>query len=133
MLERMSTTAHASPGPMHAAGAHSVNLQLPIPPVPVEDALQKAIQEYVNKLSNDDKAAFRSAPNIIEHLEERQANGKYLISSSLVDRVEKVLQCVKTFMSSLGIVMQQSQISGLILGGVNCILTVGISYTCYSY
>ena len=101
------TSGHASAGPM-------------------DETLQKAIQEYVNKLSDDDKAAFLSAPDIIEHLKEMQCNGKSLISSSLTARVEKVLQCVKHFMGSLGIFIQHSpEISSLVVGGVNCILTVG--------
>ena len=122
------TSSYASGSPMHAAGAHSVNLQLPTlntPTVPAKNkALQTAIQKYEG-LSDDDKAAFLSAPNVIERLQEMQHNGK--ISSSLTTRVEKVLQCIKNFMGSLGILIQQSpEISSLVVGGVNCILTVGI-------
>ena len=105
-----------SPGPIHATS-----------PVPVkkDEAFQKAIQKYVVELSDGDKKAFLSAPNVIEHLQEMQRNGKPLISSSLTGRVEKVLQCVKHFMSSLVIFIQQSpETSSLVVGGVNCILTV---------
>ena len=115
----------SSTGPMHAAGAHSVNLQLPTPPM--DETLQKAIQEYVNKLSIDDKAAFHSAPDVIECLQEMQRNSKP-ISSSLTTRVERVLQCIKNFMGSLKIFIQHSpEISSLVVGGVNCILMVGTS------
>ena len=94
---------------------------------PMDQAFQKAIQEYANNLSDDDKTAFLSAPNVIERLQEMQCNSKSLFSSSLTTRVEKVLQCVKGFMVSLGIFIQHSpEISSLAVGGVNCILTVGI-------
>ena len=97
-----------------------------------DGTLQKAIQKYVETLLDDDKEAFQSAPEIIERLQEMQSNGKSLISSSLTARVEKVLQCVKNFMGSLGIFIQHSpEISSLVVGGVNCVLTVGtISYSC---
>ena len=92
----------------------------------MDGAFQKAIQQYMKKLPDDDKTAFLSAPDVIEHLEKLQCNDKSLISSSLTTRVEKVLQCVKGFMGSLGIFIQHSpEISSLVVGGVNCILTVG--------
>lgn len=107
-----------------AAGAQSV--------LSKDETLQKAIQEYISKLSNEDKAAFRTAPDIIERLQEMQYNAKSPISSSFKDRAEKVLQCIKHFMGSLGIFIQHNpDISSLVLGGVNCILTVGSS-PCYS-
>ena len=125
--------SNASEGLMPAAGAHSAKTQLPMtPPVPAkkDKVLQKVIQEYVAKLSDDDRAAFQSAPDIIQCLEEMQRNGKSLISSSLTSRVEKVLQCVKNFMGSLSIFIQQNpEISSLVVGGVNLILTVGPSNT----
>ena len=90
-----------------------------------DEALQKAIQSYVKKLSDDEKAAFRSAPDIIDHLHDMQSKRKSLISSSHISRVEKVLQCVKGFMGSLSICIQHNpEISSLVVGGVNCILTV---------
>ena len=130
------TSSHASvghgpsTGPMHAAGAQSGNLQLLTPPAPAtkDTALQKAIQEYVNTLSGEDKTAFRSASDIIEHLQKMQCNQKTLISSSLTSRVEKVLQCVKNFMGSIsGFLQSNPEISSLVVGGLNCILTVCIS------
>ena len=119
------TSSHASTGVMHAIGAHSENLQLATLPVQVKGETLKevtSIQEYVDKLSDDDKVAFLSAPDIIEHLHEIQSNGKSLITNSLTTRVEKVLQCVKSFMGSLSIV--HSEISALVIGGANCILMV---------
>ena len=103
-------------------------------PVTKDEALQKAILEYVDTLSDEDKEAFRSAPHIIERLQEMQRDGKSLIPISLTARVAKVLQCVKTFMGSLSIFIQQHpETSSLVVGGVNCILTVGTLSTCYSY
>ena len=125
------TSSHASAGSVHAAGVHSGNLQFPTPPIPVrkDEALQKAIR-YVTELSEDDKEAFRSAPNIMERLQDVQGNGKVLLSSSLTSRVEKVLQCLKSFMGSLTIFIGHSPaISSLVVGGVNCILMVGTSTT----
>ena len=121
---------------LHATGAQSVNLQSP---TPKDEAFQKAIQEYVKKLSNDDKAAFKSvasaesAQDLIERLQEMQHNNKSPISSSCISRVERVLQCIKSFMSSLSIFIQQNpEISSLVVGGVNCIMMVGTGSTCYS-
>lgn len=125
------TSSHASAGPVHAAGANSGNLQFPTPQIPArkDEALQKAIR-YVKELSEDDKEAFRSAPNIMERLQKVQENGKTLVSSSLTSRVEKVLQCLKSFMGSLAIFIGHSpMISSLVVGGVNCILMVGTSIT----
>ena len=122
------TPSPTTTGPMHGAGAQPVNTQLPTPLMPVKnEALQKAIQEYVSQLSSDDKAAFQSAPDIIKRLREMQRNNKSSIPNSLTTRVERVLQCIKHFMGSLPIFIQQSpDISSLVVGGANCILTVGI-------
>lgn len=90
-----------------------------------DEILEEVIQEYVDKLSDDDKVAFLSAPDIIEHLHEIQSNGKSLITSSLTTRVEKVIQCVKSFTGSLTIL--HSEISALVVGGAHCILMVGLS------
>ena len=110
-----------------------MNPQLPATAVPMKnEAFERAIEQYINMLSDDDKAAFQSAPDIIERLQEAQSRRKPLISTDLTARVAKVLQCVKHFMGSLSIFIQQSpQISSLIVGGINCILTVGYN-TCYS-
>ena len=113
-------------GPISTTGAHSANSQLlPTPSVPAksDEILQKAIQE---RLSDDDMTAFQSAPEIMERLREMQGNGKSLISSSLTTRVGNVLQCVKSFMGSLAVFVQQHpELSSLVVGGVNCVLTVG--------
>ena len=98
----------------------------------MDEAFQKAVQQYMKQLPDDDKTAFLSAPDVIEHLQEMQCNNKSLISSSLTTRVEKVLQCVKGFIGSLGICIQHNpEISSLVVGGVNCILTVGTTYKQY--
>ena len=117
------TSDHAAVGPIHATGVQSMSL------VPARDeTLQRAIEEYISKLSDDDKAAFRSAPDIIERLETVQFNSRSPIPGSA--RVEKVLQCIKYFMSSLSIFIgHHPKISALVLGGVNCILTVRTNIT----
>ena len=125
------TPSHAATGPVHATGAQSVNVQSSTLPAPVKksEALQTAIQEFINTLSDEDKAAFQTAPDIIEHLQKLESNRKHLISSSLSARVGKVLDCVKHFMGSIGIFIQHSpEISALVVGGVNCILTVRTYY-----
>ena len=134
MLERMSTSTNLQSNSLLKHGqSRGVTPTFSQPTTshasasPMDESFQKAIQEYMEKLSDDDKTAFLSAPNVIERLQEMQY--KPLISSSLTARVEKVLQCVKGFMGSLGIFIQHSpEISSLVVGGVNCILTVGTSY-----
>lgn len=125
-----STSGHPTAGSMQAAGALSTLL------VPAGDgALERVMQEYVSKLSNDDKEAFvRSAPqDIIGHLQKIQHNIRSPITNTHMTRVEKVLQHIKKFMSSLTIIIQHHpEISSLVLGGFNCILMVGNSSTCYS-
>ena len=120
----LPTSGHAAASPLHASGAQ--------PADPPDEALQKAIKEYTSKLSDDDKTAFKSAfqsaPDVIEDLRKMQRDAKSPISSSWAPRVERVLQCIKSFMGSLSIFIQQSpEISSLVVGGVNCILTVGIT------
>lgn len=118
--------SHATAGPTHTTAPPSQVLA-------TDEALQKAIQEYIGKISNDDKEAFRNAPDIIERLQEMQSNKKPRIPSSFTTRVENVLQCVRCFMSSLAIFIQQSpEISSLVVGGVNCILTVSTINTSYT-
>lgn len=97
---------------------------------PMDETLQKVLQEYVEQnLTDDEKEAFKSSSDIIEHLQEMQSNSKSLVSSSITDRVSKVLQCVKGFMGLLSAFIQQGPISSLVVGGVNCILTVGANNT----
>ena len=97
-----------------------------------DETLQKTIQEYVEKLPDDDKEAFKSAPDIIERLQEMQSKRKSLISSSLTSRVEKVLQFVNSFMVALSNFTQQSPEISLVVGGAKCILTVRPSSYCTS-
>ena len=116
--------SHAAIGPVAAAGVQAENPDLPTPAK--NGALEKAIQEYVSRLSNDDMAAFQSAPDIVEHLQEMQLNNKPCISNSLTTRVQRVLQDIGGFMDSLGNFIQLSpEISTLGVGGCNYILTVG--------
>ena len=107
-----ASTIPLRPSPSHAAAGSR------------DETLQKAIQEYVEKLPDDDKEAFKSAPDIIERLQEMQSKRKSLISSSLTSRVEKVLQFVNSFMVALSNFTQQSSEISLVVGGAKCILTV---------
>ena len=137
MLERMSTSTDLQSDSLLNYGQSREVTPTPSRPTsshasagPMDRTFQKAIQGYVNKLSDDDKTAFLSAPNVIERLQEMQCNGKSLISSTLTSRVEKVVRCVKGFMGSLGIFIPHGpDISLLVIGGVNCILMVGTSST----
>lgn len=78
-------------------------------------------------LSDDDKEAFKSSSDIMDKLEGMQQSKTPCISSSLTLRVKNVLQCVKHFMGSITIFIQADPtISALVIGGVNCILTVSM-------
>ena len=111
-----------------STGDQSLNSRLPAFSVPLKnEAFQKAIQEYVDNLSDDDKVAFHSATDVMEKLGELQ-QGTTRISSSHATRmqkVQKVLQCLNQFLGSIRICIQHSpEISSLVVGGLNCILTV---------
>ena len=120
-------SGHVTTGPMYVAGAQPMNPQLSQPLLPAGcGVLQEAIQKYIPQLSDEDRAAFISAPDIMERLQDLQSNHKSALPSSLTTRVERVLQCIKHFMGSLSIFIQQHpETSALVVGGVNCILTVG--------
>ena len=129
-------TDRALAGPAHATGDQS-----PYPPQPLEiavplknEAFQKAIQEYLDNLSDDDKKAFRSATDVIEKLGELQ-QGKSHISSSHTTRTQKaqkVLRCMKQFLESVAICIQHHpEVSSLVVGGLNCILTVSFYISQY--
>ena len=90
------------------------------------EAFQKAIQEYIDNLSDDDRAAFQSATDVMEKLQDLDQR-KTLISSSHTKKAQQVLQCMKQFLGSVSICIQHSpEISSLVVGGLNCILTVPI-------
>lgn len=103
----------------------SQNPQSPTISMPVRnEAFQKAIQEYINNLSDDDKVAFHSATDVMEKIEEMQKS-KSRITPTQVQKMKKALQCVKQFLGSVIICIQHSpEISTLVVGGLNCILTV---------
>lgn len=113
-----------SGGPPHATGHQSQALQPPIHYHPVEnEAFQMAIQKYLANLSEDDKVAFRSATDVREKLRE-----SHISSSTRMQRVEKVLQCVNRFLASTAICIQQHpEISSIVVGGLHCILVVSTS------
>ena len=123
----------ASASPSNVAGPaenHSPNPQPPGIFVPMKnEGFKKAILQYIDTLSNEDREAFRSASDVMEKLGElRQRN--FRTSSSLntrKQRVQKVLQCVRRFLDSIKISIQHSpEISSLVVGGLHCILTVSI-------
>lgn len=108
-----------------------MNPQLPLMPAPQKNkAFQRAVAMVLQKhseLSDDDKAAFQSASDVdvMEELKKTQ-HGTAGISKSLI-RVQKVLECMNRFMGPLVIFIQHSpQISSLVVGGLKCILMVGI-------
>ena len=137
-LARASTDKGIAPsstsvGTTHTAGDKSLNSQSLAIPVPEKNgAFQKAVQEYINNLSDDDKAAFQSATDVMEKLGEMQ-QAKSRVSSShntRVQKVQKVLQCVQRFLGSIAICIQHSpEISSLVVGGVHCILMVSTCST----
>ena len=118
-----------APRPVQATGNQPPNLPsrtFSAPAPARNEAFQKAIQ-YTHNLSDDDKRAFQSATNVIEKLEELQ-QGKSRTSSShttLMHKVQRVLPCFKQFMTSFAICIQHHpEISSLVVGGFNCVLTV---------
>lgn len=112
-----SNTPPGSPNPQSLATSGPVR----------NKAFQKAIQEYIDNLPDDDKMAFQSATDVMERIGELQKDKSRTSSSHpcQVQRVQKVLQCVKLFLVSVAICIQQNpEISSLVVGGLNCILTV---------
>ena len=120
-LIRASASSGALAGPAHATQPPATFVQ------GKNESFQKAIQEYIDTLSNEDREAFESASDVMEKLGELQQS-KFRTSSSLnirMQRVQKVLQCVNRFLESIKICIQHSpQISSLAVGGLHCILTV---------
>lgn len=116
--------------PAHATRSQSPDFQSPAFSVPEKNqAFQKAIQEYIDNLSEDDKVAFQSATDVMEKLEELQRATTHKSSShtTRMQKVQKVLQCLKRFVGSIAICIQHHpEISSLVVGGFNCILTVSI-------
>lgn len=119
-----------------ANSSRPANISGDKPTLVQNEAFQKATQEYIDHLSDDDKVAFQSATDIMEKLGELQ-QGRFRISSShttRVQKVQKVLQCVKQFLGSIAICIQHHpEISSLVVGGLNCILTVGTFHQSLSF
>ena len=114
-------------GLAHATGDQYSSSQSLAIAVPLKnEAFQKAIQVYLDNLSNDDKIAFQSATDVMEKLGEfHQGNARN--SSSHIQKAQKVLQCVKQFLGSVAICIQHHpEVSSLVVGGLNCILTVSL-------
>ena len=115
-------------GPAYATRHQSLNPQSsPTSTLVKNDSFQKAIQEYIHNLSDDDKVAFQSATDVMEELGKLQQGGLRIPTShsTWIQKVQKVLQCMKQFLGSVAICVQHSpQISSLVVGGLHCILTV---------
>ena len=118
--------------PAHQAGDQPQHPKSPdLSSLVKSEGLQQAIQEYVDKLSNDDQIAFRSATDIMDKLGEQQW-GKFRITNFHITRMQKVLQCVDQFLGSIAICIQYDlRISSLVVGGLNCILAVSTLYLPY--
>ena len=110
-------------GPAHPTGDQPQNPKSAEIAVKSE-GLQQEIQKYIDKLSNDDKLAFRSATDIMDKLGQQQW-GKFRITCFHITRMQGVLQCVDQFLGSIAICIQYDlRISSLVVGGLNCILGV---------
>lgn len=122
------SSASTLAGLVHATEDQSLDPQPPTSSVLVKnEAFQKAIQEYIDNLSDDDKVAFQSATDVMEKLGDlQQSNSRNSSSHSTCTRkVQKVLQCMKQFLGSTAICIQHHpEITSLVVGGLNCILTV---------
>ena len=85
------------------------------------------LQKHIDRLSDGDKEAFKSASavDVMEELKKAQ-DGTSRISDSLT-HVQKVLECINRLMEPLKIFIQHSPgISALVVGGFKCVLMVCI-------
>ena len=127
--ESSSSADNGISSPADATEDQSPNPQSLAICIPVKnEAFQKAIQEYIDNLSDDDKEAFQSATDVMEKIGELQHDKSRTPSSNTtrLQKVQKVLQCVRLFLGSIATCIQQiPEISSLVVGGLNCILTVG--------
>ena len=115
-------SANALAGSASATGDQSQSLTILVSMK--NEAFQKAIHKYIDNLSDDDKVAFQSATDVMEKLGELQ-QGKSRVSSSQMQKIQNLLKCVKLLSESVIICIQhRPQISSLVMGGLNCILTV---------
>ena len=118
-------------GHSYAIGHQSLNPQSLAISVPeTNEVFQMVIQEYIDKLSDDDKRAFQSATDVMDKLGGALQQGKSRITGSHTTRmqkVQKVMRCVKQFLVSIAMCIQHHpEIFSLVVGGLNCILTVSI-------
>lgn len=97
--------------------------------VPVYSAFEQALQKCVADLSEDDKAAFKSAEDVMRKIQLlNKVGSKLRLESGLSDRVQKVLDFVRQFTNLIQTFVRYSpEISSLAVGGVNCVLSVGYS------
>ena len=126
------SSSRTLPGTAQATGYQLPNPQSLTVSITVKnEAFHKAIQQCVDNLPDDDKAAFESAEDVMERLRELQQRKSRTSSSHIthMQRVQRVLHCLKRFLESTAICIQHHpEISSLVVGGFHCILTVS---TCH--
>ena len=114
--------------PIYPTRDQDPNPQLLTVSSPVNNvAFQKAIRDYVESLSDDDQVAFQSATDVMEKIQMLHY-GSSCQSSSRIQKVKRVLECMKLFLKPIAIYSQKApDISSFVVGGFNCILTVSTS------
>lgn len=100
-------------------GGKPLNYKSPEPSVHVKS---EAIQKYIGDLlGDDDKTAFKVATDVMDRLREQQWDKLRGSRSHIIH----MRQCVDQFLGSIAICIQYDpQLSSLLEGGLNCILTV---------
>lgn len=96
-----------------------------------DPALTSAIEKYVKGLSDDDKAAFQSAGDIMSKIQELdEANTQNNLARTFGARIENTLQVMKRFTACVAPCVQSLPEGSLVVGGLNCVLVVrpGIIY-----
>ena len=93
---------------------------------PPDNAIQEAIQKYVDELSDEDKTAFLSPADIMTRIQEfNKPDASIRLSGPLNARVARVIQGIKQFLTSVSIFTQQGpSFVSLAIGGANYIMTV---------
>lgn len=95
-----------------------------------DPALSGAVDECIEKLSQDDKAAFQSAGDIMRKIQEmEEANSGDASTRTLRTRIGAVLQLIKRFTAAVAPCIQYSPHVSLAVGGFNCVLLVRSAIT----
>src|SRR5258705_3133360 len=90
------------------------------------EAFKEALEQYTNKLSDGDKAAFHSGSDVMNEIHRlNNESSKIRVTNAHGERIQKILHFIKQFMGTLAIFIQHSpEFSALAVGGVNCVLLV---------